>query len=262
MNSFIVGVIAVIAGIFAAIVFGRPQGQSDQSLPPIEQVELPPAPAVPTAPVATTEPSALPEIADPWVDASASATPIATLPIRELPANGAAARMVESMTTELPTASPAVRAAAMAAVGSAGARSMPPFAAIHDPKRPNTPDLQDLSQEIISLGTTQKLSNVPRLLQYRKHDDPLIRCYVAHALGNIAAAHTVKSEIQSTIPFLGELATDQDIEVRQMAIRALSRIQSPDVLPYLENSLVGASGAAKAAVIAAIQKLKSQSGVA
>ncbi len=261
MNSFIVGIIAVIAGIFAAILFGRPQGKSDQSLPQIAQVELPPAPAVPAAPVATTKPSnALPEIADPWVDSSASATPIATLPIRELPANGAV--MAESMTTGLPTASPAVRAAAMAAVGTAGARSMPPFAAIHDPKRPSTPDLEDLSQEIISLGTTQKLSNVPRLLQYRQHDDPLIRCYVAYALGNIAAAHTVKSEIQSTIPFLGELAADQDTEVRQMAIRALSRIQSPDVLPYLEKSLVGASGPVKAVVIAAIQKLKSQSGMA
>ncbi len=261
MNSFIVGIIAIIAGIFAAILFGRPQGKSDQSLPRIAQVESPPAAAGPAAPVTTTKPSnALPEIADPWVDSSA--TPIATLPIRELPANGAEAMTVESMTAELPTASPAVRAAAMAAVGTAGARSMPPFAAIHDPKRPSTPDLQDLSQEIISLGTTQKLSNVPRLLQYRQHDDPLIRCYVAHALGNIAAAHTVKSEIQSTIPFLGELAADQDPEVRQMAIRALSRIQSPDVLPYLEKSLVGASEPVKAAVIAAIQKLKSQSGVA
>jgi HEAT repeats len=257
MNSFIVGIIAVIAGLFAAILFGRPQGKPDQSLPPMTQVESPPAPA---APVAPPKPSnAPPQIADPWIDASA-ATPIAALPIRELPATGTESIMVESMTTGLATASPAVRAAAMAAVGTVGARSMPPFAAIHDPKRPSTPDLQDLSQEIVSLGTAQKLSNVPKLLQYRKHDDPLIRCYVAHALGNIAAAHTVKSEIQSTIPFLGELAADQDLEVRQMAIRALSRIQSPDVLPYLEKSLVGVSGSVKASAIAAIAKLKSPSG--
>lgn len=258
MNSFIVGIIAVIAGLFAAILFGRPQGKSDQSLPPMTQVELPPTPAVP---VAATKPPIAPaeKIADPWIDATAAAMPIAALPIRELPARNESI-MVESMTTGLNTASPAVRAAAMAAVGTVGARSMPPFAAIHDPKRPSTPHLQDLSQEIVSLGTAQKLSNVPQLLQYRKHDDPLIRCYVAYAIGNIAAAHTVKSEIQSTIPFLGELAADQDLEVRQMAIRALSRIQSPDVLPYLEKSLVGASGAAKASAIAAIAKLKSPSG--
>jgi hypothetical protein len=261
MNSFIVGIIAVIAGLFAAILFGRPQGKPDQSLPPIEQVESPPAPAAaPVASVAAPNPpNAAPAIADPWVDAPAAATPIAALPIRELPARTESI-MVESMTTGLATASPAVRAAAMAAVGTVGARSMPPFAAIHDPKRPSTPDLQDLSQEIISLGTAQKLSNVPQLLQYRKHDDPLIRCYVAHAIGNIAAAHTVKSEIQSTIPFLGELAADQDSEVRQMAIRALSRIQSPDVLPYLEKSLVVATGAAKVSAIATIAKLKSPSG--
>jgi HEAT repeats len=257
MNSFIVGIIAVIAGLFAAILFGRPQGKSDQSLPPIAQVESPPAPATPVA--SPKPPNAPTEIADPWIDATAAATPIAALPIRELPARTESI-MVESMTTGLNTASPAVRAAAMAAVGTVGARSMPPFAAIHDPKRPSTPDLQDLSQEIVSLGTAQKLSNVPKLLQYRKHDDPLIRCYVAHALGNIAAAHTVKSEIQSTIPFLGELAADQAIEVRQMAIRALSRIQSPDVLPYLEKSLIGASGPVKASAIAAIAKLKSPSG--
>jgi hypothetical protein len=257
MNGFMVGVVAVIAGIFAAILFGRPQGQRDRAATPIVQVEeLPPVvkPGVITASLPNTE------IADPWIDRPAASTPIAALPIRELPANGAV--MAEAMTGPSAPASPAARAAAMAAVGTAVSRSMPPFAAIHDPKRPSTPSLQDLSQEIISLGTAQKLSNVPKLLQYRKHDDPLIRCYVAHALGNIAAAHSVKSEIQSTIPFLGELATDQDLEVRHMAIRALSRIQSPDVLPYLEKSVLSAAGSVKESAIAAIQKIKSQPGLA
>jgi vesicle coat complex subunit len=35
---------------------------------------------------------------------------------------------------------------------------------------------------------------------------------------------------------LGELAQDPDAAVRQMALRALSRIQSPDVLPYLQKA--------------------------
>jgi HEAT repeats len=111
--------------------------------------------------------------------------------------------------------------------------SMPPFAAIHDPKRPSTPGLQDLSQEIINLGTTQKLSN-----------------------GQIATAHTIKSETQATIPFLGELAIDPDAGVRQMALKALIRIQSPDVLPYLEKGQLTATGAVQELAIAAIQKLK------
>jgi HEAT repeats len=222
MNSLIVGVMAIVAGILAAVLFGRPQGDRDRATPPITTV-------VPT-----------------------DKATIATLPITELPAR--------AQPPEPLTASPAARAAAMSTIGnapsSATAPSMPPFAAIQDPKRPSTPLLQDLSQEIINLGTAQKLSNVPPLLQHRHHVDPLIRCYVAHAIGQIAAAHTIKSETQATIPFLGELAIDADAGVRQMALKALSRIQSPDVLPYLEQGQLTATGATQQLAIAAIQKLK------
>ncbi len=245
MNSLIVGVMAIAAGILAAVLFGRPQGERDRATtPPITTV-------VPQPPSDRVE-----KIPDPWVAATPlramDQTTIATLPITELPAR--------AQPPEPLTASPAARAAAMSTIGkasgSAMAPSMPPFAAIHDPKRPSTPSLQDLSQEIISLGMAQKLSNVPPLLQHRNHVDPLIRCYVAHAIGQIAAAHTIKSEIQATIPFLGELAIDADATVRQMALKALSRIQSPDVLPYLEKGQLTATGATQQLAIAAIQKLK------
>jgi HEAT repeats len=229
MNSFIVGVMAIVAGILAAVLFGRPQGDRSKT----------------TAPITTVAPNPTPK-AD-RVTKITDSTAIATLPITELPAQ----------TSESLPVSPAARAAAMSAIGSgAMSPSMPPFAAIQDPKRPSTPNLQDLSQEIISLGTAQKLSNVPPLLQYRNHADPLIRCYVAHAIGQIAAAHTIKSETQATIPFLGELAIDPDADVRQMALKALIRIQSPDVLAYLEKGQLTATGAVKESAIAAIQKLK------
>jgi HEAT repeats len=240
MNGFMVGVIAVIAGIFATILFGRPQGERDRAAAPIVQ---PVEPATPPSASSTASPSTMltanvAPIADPWIDHPPTATALTTgsstiaqLPIRDRPLTAPI-----GPDQVMPMATPATRAAAMAASGSATTRSMPPFAAIHDPKRPSTPSLQDLSQEIVSLGTGQKLSDVPQLLQYRKHQDPMLRCYVAHAMGQIAAAHTVKSEIQSTIPFLGELAQDPDTAVRQMALRALSRIQSPDVLPYLQKA--------------------------
>jgi HEAT repeats len=233
MNSFVVGVIALIAGIFAAILFGRPQAPRDQTPATIAQVEPPDLPR-----------STIPDMAT-------SQAPIGQLPVTELPAATLAAEPL------FHGATPLARSVAMGAIGSASSPSMPPFAAIQDPKRPRTPDLQDLSQAIINLGMAQKLSNVPQLLQYRKHAEPMIRCYVAHAMGQIAAAHTVKSEIQSTIPFLGELARDPDREVQQMALKALSRVQSPDVLPYLEQGLLTASAPVKQVLNAAIQQLKS-----
>ncbi|MGI0490414.1 HEAT repeat domain-containing protein [Alkalinema pantanalense CENA528] len=131
-----------------------------------------------------------------------------------------------------------------------------PFAAIQDPKRPKTSELQDLSQQILGWGTSRLLSNVPKVLPYATHNDPLIRSYVALALGQIATPHTVKAEIAKVIPVLGKLSQDSNGDVRAMAMKALSSIQSPDVLPFLEKGLLNASGPVKQAANAAIQKLK------
>lgn len=131
-----------------------------------------------------------------------------------------------------------------------------PFAAIQDPRRPKTAALQDISQQILDWGNSKQLSNIPKVLAYANNTDPVIRSYVALALGQIAAPHTVKSEIEKVIPALGKLSQDSNPDVRQMAIKALSSIQSPDVLPYLETGLLSSSGVVKQAANAAIQKLK------
>jgi hypothetical protein len=104
------------------------------------------------------------------------------------------------------------------------ARSMPPFAAIQDPNRPRTPELQDLSQEIINLGRSQKRSNLSLLLQYRTHDDAMIRRYVAYAMGQLVGAGSA-SDKQAVIPFLQELTQDTDRNVQQMAANVLKQVR-------------------------------------
>lgn len=279
MNNFLIGVIAMIAAIFAAILFGRPKGKTDDAPTSITQVEQPSLPTDETTPVtmlpppisdepvatataadaASTEPSKAvtihEEIVDPWAELSevnAAASP-ATEPT-EVPA---VRPPTATPTTPATTAPEATAATSTPTVAS---RSMPPFAAIHDPKRPSTPALQDLSQEIVNMGSSGKLSYIPKLIQYRQHEDPLIRCYVVHAIGEIAAAHGVTKEIQAAIPILGEMTNDPELQVREMAFKALSRIQSPDVQPYLEKGLLSPSSSVKQLANAALQKLKLQYG--
>ncbi|MEB3292129.1 MAG: HEAT repeat domain-containing protein [Synechococcales bacterium] len=135
-----------------------------------------------------------------------------------------------------------------------------PFTILQDPKRPPSTELQDLSQQILEWGNTKQLSLVPKLLPYANHSDSNIRRYTALALGQIALPHTVKPEIEKVIPALGKLSQDSNADVRSMAMKALSGIQSPAVLPYLEKGLLSASGAVKEAANSAIQKLKLQYG--
>lgn len=295
MEKILLGVMALLLGALGIVLFGKAKGNKEALPPPIEQVESPPAPVFEPAALADeaaaessvvasaidpTSAPVLPDgaasapssseavpvdeaIADPW---AVSGEPKGTDDRGDNAAVSPVTAAGEMAADPLPIVSPvseddvspAQRAAALSDQAAPVAPSMPPFAAIHDPKRPSTPLLQDLSQEIMAMGTSQKLSYVPKLLQYRQYDDPMIRCYVVHALGQIAAAHTVKSEIQSVIPFLGELADDKDAEVRKMAFKALSRIQSPDVLPYLEKGLVSTSGPVKQLAHEAIKKLKLQ----
>ncbi len=278
MNNFLIAVIAAIVAIFAAVLFGRPKGEADDSPPPIEQVETPSLPTGETAPVtmlpppisdepvatsegadaASTELSGAvtihEEIVDPWAELSevnAESTAAEPTEVPEI-------RPTEAETTA--TEAPVRAATATTAEPTAASRSMPPFAAIHDPMRPSTPVLQDLSQEIVSMGNSGKLSYIPKLIQYRHHDDPLIRCYVVHAIGAIAAAHSVTAEVQAAIPILGEMTNDPELKVREMAFKALSRIQSPDVQPYLEKGLLSSSSSVKQLANAALQKLKLQYG--
>jgi hypothetical protein len=301
MNSVILAVIAAVAGIFAWVLFGKPQGSDQRADDRVERVEPvtpsqePIAPVPSSPPVETEFPTAasseasvaetaetitepktpLPEIADPWADEAIADEPISSEPI-------AASEMVETpepavkpeplveaaeLTADskveavaVTMAAPARSAISAKPMNSEGAvgTSMPPFAAIHDPKRPSTPELQDLSQEILNMGASQQLRFVPKLSQYANHSDPMIRSYVAYALGQIAAPHTVKAEIESIIPVLGKLSQDSNVEVRKMALKALSAIQSPKVLPYLEKGLLSSTGSVQQLANTAIQKLKLQ----
>lgn len=151
------------------------------------------------------------------------------------------------------------------ALGTTSASGLPlteevPFAVLQDSKRPPSRELQDLSQQILDWGHSKQLSQVPKLLPYANHSDSNLRRYVALALGQIAAPHTVKADIEKVIPVLGKLSQDSNAEVRSMAMKALSGIQSPQVLPYLEKGLLSSSGAIKEAANSAIQKLKLQYG--
>lgn len=139
--------------------------------------------------------------------------------------------------------------------GPAEEQVVAPIAAIHDPKRPSTPALQDLSQDILAWGNAQQLSQIPKLLPYANHGDSTIRAYVALALGKIAAPHTVKREIEQVIPVLGKLTQDADPQVRRFAVQALGGIASPQVLPYLEQALRSPSGSVMQAANTALQKL-------
>jgi HEAT repeats len=130
-----------------------------------------------------------------------------------------------------------------------------PIAPIHDPQRPCTEALQNLSQDILTWGESKQLSHIPKLLSYANSGDSTIRAYVALALGKIAGPHTVKPEIQQVIPVLGKLTQDADAKVRLFAVQALGNIASPKVLPYLEQALLSPSGSVMKAAKAALQKL-------
>jgi HEAT repeat protein len=102
--------------------------------------------------------------------------------------------------------------------------SLAPFATIQDPKRPNTPSLQELSQKILDLADDRR--NVPTLAQYAKHSDPLIRRYVAYALGQIALKplETKAKTADPIRPLLQQLSQDPQKEVSQLAKRMLDRM--------------------------------------
>jgi HEAT repeats len=136
---------------------------------------------------------------------------------------------------------------------------LPP--AIHDPRRPQSASLENISQEILGWGRSKQLKHLPKLIQYTRHSSPVIRGYAAMAIGEIVSPHTVTREVEKVIPILGKLTQDSNRQVRLFAIRALGSIQSEKGLPYLQRALVSSSGSVMQAANAAIQKLKLNYGV-
>ncbi len=100
-----------------------------------------------------------------------------------------------------------------------------PFAAIHDPQRPSSPELQTLSQQILAWGSSGTAENLKTVISYDKHPDALIRRYVAVAIGQAASQGTIGSDIQSAIPVLEALTLDSDVKVQKMALKSLNSIQ-------------------------------------
>lgn len=127
---------------------------------------------------------------------------------------------------------------------------------IHDPKRPNSERLENLTQEILAWGQSKDLKHLPKLMQNATSSDAIVRGNVAIALGQIAASHPVRKEIEQAIPVLGKLTQDSNLQVRQFAVQALGAIRSEKVLPYLQQALLSPSGSVMKAANDALQNLK------
>jgi hypothetical protein len=209
-------IITILAGVFAAIgfvVFGRSKDEPQASKPAVERVE--PGLPVETPPPLLTEPVADPISSEPPMPVAAFK---AASQARAVAANKPAVN--ESVT-------PAVRSAAMDTVETsappkAASPQVAPFSVKQDPARPETPALQNLSQDILLWGESGQLRQLPKLLQYAKHNDPQIRAYIAVALGQLAAAQTPKSEAKPLVAPLQQLATDSDPKVQRLAKKALA----------------------------------------
>ncbi len=210
-------ILALLAGVFAAIgfvVFGRSKDEPQAVKPAVERVEDP-VKSVETPPPLLTEPIAEPISAE------------APMPVVAFKAASQARAVAANKPPVNESATPAVRSAAMDIVETspppkAASPQVAPFSVKQDPERPETPALQNLSQDILLWGESGQLRQLPKLLQYAKHSDPQIRAYIAVALGQIAAAQTPKSEAKPLVAPLQQLAADADPKVQRLAQKALA----------------------------------------
>lgn len=131
---------------------------------------------------------------------------------------------------------------------------------IQDPKRPNDGKLEDLTQEILAWGQSKDLKHLAKLMQYATHSDAIVRSHVATSLGRIVSAHSMRGDVERSIPVLGKLTNDSDVKVRVYAVQSLGTIRSQEVLPYLEQALRSPSGSVTKAANRALQNLKLQYG--
>jgi HEAT repeats len=245
MNSALLALLGG-AAVFVAVgftVLGKPKPESSQSLPTTTEVSRSAPPTPPTHPSA--ELPARPGPTD------------APLSPRERARLATAASEPATATAPATNAPAAAPMSAGKAAGKAAPISVPAqtFVPLQDPKRPSTPELEDLSQKILAWGESHQLANVATILANADHSDPLIRTYVAVALGKVAVSHT-PAELAAVIAALGKLSQDKHPAVRNAAIKALSSIQAVAVLPYLEKSLGDAIGNTKQLASAAIARLK------
>jgi hypothetical protein len=99
-----------------------------------------------------------------------------------------------------------------------------PYSVIQDPQRPASSELRTLSQNILAWGSSGTAEDLKTVISYGQHPDPLIRRYVAVAIGQ-AAQGAIGSDIQSAVPVLEALSIDSDQKVQKMALKSLNTIQ-------------------------------------
>jgi hypothetical protein len=99
-----------------------------------------------------------------------------------------------------------------------------PYSVIQDPQRPASSELRTLSQNILAWGGSGTAEDLKTVISYGQHPDPLIRRYVAVAIGQ-AAQGPIGSDIQSAVPVLEALSIDSDQKVQKMALKSLNTIQ-------------------------------------
>jgi hypothetical protein len=220
-------ILALLAGVFAAIgfaLFGRSNETTTKPQQKVERVETPPVAEVPSDDRAPYVPGPVPgPIAEPPLVETAPTEISAEPPAVEAASNQSAP--VDSYATArkpIPTvnesASPAVRAAtATATVPRLATPQVAPFAVLQDPQRPSTPALQNLAW-----GESRELRHLPKLLQYAKHPDPKIRAYIALAFDQIATAHPGSPDLIPVLPILRQMSGDSDPKVKRLATKALS----------------------------------------
>jgi hypothetical protein len=266
MSGTIGAVLAAIAAVFATIgfiMFGKPKATETRDRTTTEQV-VRPEPFNPDKPLfeppiaVPIEPEPLPvgdATVDPWADEPATLT----LDTVEQPEEGYAAigsegsdnvsdeaamtydpsdvielnlddatQVNEPVQSEfsVPTARHSSNVDKSAASPLSPSVQQVPFAAIQDPQRPSSPELQTLSQQILAWGNSGTAESLKTVMSYDKHPDALIRRYVAVAIGQVAAQGTIGSDIQSAVPVLEALSLDSDLKVQKMALKSLNSIQS------------------------------------
>jgi hypothetical protein len=120
----------------------------------------------------------------------------------------------------------------------------------------SNPKTQALGEEIVAMGDSARVTDIPQLIQHATHAEPPIRQLVATAIGRIASAQGIKAEVQRALPVLGKLCQDPDTAVRQSAVEALGQIKSEKAIPFLKLALRDADSDVVKSASDAIGKFK------
>ena len=245
----VLAAIAAVVATFGYILFGKPKAETTRTVAPTEKVELEPSVSAPTvlAPTvsATTwvEPSIPLPVADASVDPWDDETPKAALSLEALTLDTVEQpeESLEDQSSDEPPIelnlddATQVNEVGQSSVEISTARYAVPsvqenpirsqvFVAIRDPNCP-PPESQELSQKILAWGQSGTAENLKTVLSYAQHPDPVIRRYVAVAIGQVMTVGTIGAEIQSAVPVLETLTLDSDAKVQKIAAKSLKVIQ-------------------------------------